>query len=316
MAEIRFSSYGFPGVDPATHGPQMFTATNALRLMDKGGSIRVDMADFSAGGLRVSRVTSTGHRVDLTEESNVTLLLPQTGQVRSRVTAQDVRIRAGDAALFAPNSRRTIVERPQTGPFRALALLVPHRRIAEHARLPDVLTIDGTNSHIRRLSAFVAFIADTFDNPDPALSLRSIGACQILLDELLVDLLHALPSGQPGTDSAKPALTKVRLAEEIMRARCDEELSMAEIAREVGVGLRSLQLAFQHARAATPREVLNRMRMDRARALLLDPSEDSRVTTIAMACGFAHLSRFAQTYRETYGESPSETLTQSRKRRA
>ena len=58
------------------------------------------------------------------------------------------------------------------------------------------------------------------------------------------------------------------------------------------------------------------MRMDRVRAMLLAPGEDARVTTIAMACGFAHLGRFAQVYRETYGESPSETLTRARRLQA
>ena len=238
MAEVRFSSYSFPGIDPATHGGQMFTTTNALQLLDKGGALRVDMAHFTAGGIRIGRVTSTGHRVDLTEDDKVTLLLPQAGHIRSRVVAQDLRVRAGEAALFTPNSRRTVVERPQSGPFQALALLVPQSRVTQKG-LSDALAIAGTNPQIRRLSAFVAFVADAFDNADPLLSLRGIGACEVLLEELFTDLLKALPNAQP-TQSVKPALNKVRMAEDIMRARCDEELSMAEIAREVGVGLRSL----------------------------------------------------------------------------
>ncbi len=312
MADVRFSSYGYPGIDPATHSRQMFTTTNSLQFLDKGGALRVDMAHFIAGGIRISRVTSTGHRVDLTEDDNVTLLLPQAGHVRSRVVSQDLSVREGEAALFSPNSRRTVVERPQSGHFRALALLVPLSRIA-HKGLSDALAIPGTNPQIRRLSAFVAFVADAFENSDPVLSMRSIGACEVLIEELFTDLLAALPNGQQ-VEGIKSALNKVRMAEEIMRARCEEELSMAEIAREVGVGLRSLQLAFQEARSATPREVLSHMRMDRVRAMLLAPGEDARVTTIAMACGFSHLGRFAQVYRETYGESPSETLTRVRRR--
>jgi transcriptional regulator GlxA family with amidase domain len=89
---------------------------------------------------------------------------------------------------------------------------------------------------------------------------------------------------------------------------------MASIGHQVGVGLRSMQLAFWEARSATAPEVLSRMRMDRARALLLAPGEAAQVTTIAKACGFAHLSRFAQAHRQANDEIPSETLSKARLR--
>ena len=106
---------------------------------------------------------------------------------------------------------------------------------------------------------------------------------------------------------------RVRGAAELLRQRADEPVSIAALAEEIGVGLRSLQMSFREVHGQAPREFLGRIRLERARERLLaaDPSE--QVTTIALDCGFSHLSRFAEAYRQAFGERPSETL---RRRRA
>jgi AraC-like DNA-binding protein len=113
--------------------------------------------------------------------------------------------------------------------------------------------------------------------------------------------------------SSFPAFHRVRLAEEMMRAYSDEPLSVLDLANALGVSLRSLQLAFAEVHGGlTPRAVLYRIRLEKARARLLAADEDSQVTTIAHNSGFSHLSRFAQAYTRAYGERPSETLYRRR----
>jgi transcriptional regulator GlxA family with amidase domain len=99
-----------------------------------------------------------------------------------------------------------------------------------------------------------------------------------------------------------------------MRARSDEPLSMGAVAREIGVGLRSLQLAFLEVRALGPRDVLMQMRLDRAHERLLAAGPSDSVTSIALECSFAHLGRFPAAYRSAFGELPAETLARSRRR--
>ena len=106
---------------------------------------------------------------------------------------------------------------------------------------------------------------------------------------------------------------KVRQAEDYMRAHLAEPLRIANIAGAVGLGTRSLELAFRRASDGTPLARLTTIRLEQARRRLLAGGGDDSVTSIALECGLAHLGRFAQLYRKTYGELPSETLRRSGK---
>jgi transcriptional regulator GlxA family with amidase domain len=54
-------------------------------------------------------------------------------------------------------------------------------------------------------------------------------------------------------------------------------------------------------------------RLDRARSeILRQPA--AHITEIAAECGFTHLGRFAEQYRERFGESPSRTQRSTHRR--
>jgi transcriptional regulator GlxA family with amidase domain len=132
-----------------------------------------------------------------------------------------------------------------------------------------------------------------------------------LIDEVLCELIGRTVE-QPSSRRIFPAFHRVRQAEEMMHAHSDEPLSVLEIANALGVSLRSLQLAFNQVHdSQSPRDVLNRIRLEKARRRLL-AATDEHVTTVALDCGFFHLSRFAQAYARAFGERPSETLARRR----
>ena len=92
-----------------------------------------------------------------------------------------------------------------------------------------------------------------------------------------------------------------------MRAYCARADHAVRPRRRRRVQRPGLQLAFPPAGAgATPMQVLQRVRLDRAREELL-VGEAKSVTAVAMRCGFGHLGRFAAEYRKTFGESPRDT---------
>jgi hypothetical protein len=67
---------------------------------------------------------------------------------------------------------------------------------------------------------------------------------------------------------------------------------------------------FRQRMGVTPTQYLRGVRLGRVRADLLasQPADPTTVAETAHRWGFAHLGRFAQYYRQRYGESPSDTL--------
>jgi AraC-like DNA-binding protein len=303
----------------------MFSRTNAFALSDENGRIRVETAELNSSGLRVSRVRSTGHLVDLTEEALATVLFPSSGQLRVRVAAAEYRIAPRTLCIFGPNARRTRAQAPlNAGLFNANALMIPKRRLhdlvqagrdrdARWAGLPDSLPVSAKLPEARRLSDLLDFITRQFEASVPV-SGKAAAAMAVLIEDYLSDLIERSTPALTEERVLPAALAKVRMAEEILCARSDEPLSMGAVAREVGVGLRSLQLAFFEVRAMGPRDVLMQMRLERARERLLSAGPSDTVTSIALDCGFGHLGRFPAAYRMAYGELPTETLARSRRR--
>jgi transcriptional regulator GlxA family with amidase domain len=84
-----------------------------------------------------------------------------------------------------------------------------------------------------------------------------------------------------------------------------------EVAAAVGVGIRSLQMSFKRARGYSPQEFILRRRLEVAQQMLLGAREEVTVTAVATTLGFFELGRFAQRYRQRFGETPSMTLARS-----
>jgi transcriptional regulator GlxA family with amidase domain len=61
---------------------------------------------------------------------------------------------------------------------------------------------------------------------------------------------------------------------------------------------------------------LREIRLDEVRKALLQAEREEGVAAIAMRWGFDHMGRFSSDYRKRYGESPSQTLRNPRKRLA
>jgi AraC-like DNA-binding protein len=88
--------------------------------------------------------------------------------------------------------------------------------------------------------------------------------------------------------------------------------TLASMAAQAGVGVRSLQTSFQRYRGTTPTAFVRSLRLQKARELLSAPAGSGTVTDIALDVGYTHLGRFAIDYKKRFGESPSQTLARTR----
>ncbi len=141
-------------------------------------------------------------------------------------------------------------------------------------------------------------------------------AAGLLAERTLLALLMAVIPSNRGERSlaAGEGPAALRRALGYMRDNRTEALTVAGIAGQAGVSERTLFDLFRRHRRAGPMAVLKDLRFEQARAALLRPAvADDSVTTVALRCGFNHLSKFAAEYRRRYGETPRETLGRSRR---
>lgn len=129
---------------------------------------------------------------------------------------------------------------------------------------------------------------------------------------IMAALLHAQPNSYTD-DLNRPASSiaprHVRRAEEFIEERAHARLTSEQVARHVGVSVRSLFDGFKTFRGFTPAEYIRAVRLERARADLL--SGRYTVTEAASRWSFAHAGHFAARYRQRYGELPHRTRADS-----
>jgi len=162
----------------------------------------------------------------------------------------------------------------------------------------------------RALLRSVQFLATELDKPD------GLGEMPLAREQLeayvLTSLLHAgrhqFSDALAGNEDAR-RLGRLAPVVQYIEANADTELTPEVLARVGCVSVRTLHAAFQEQLGESPMGYVRRIRLSRVRAELLrsDPRQ-VRVIDVAMRWGFVHQSRFAQQYRERFGEQPSVTL--------
>jgi AraC-like DNA-binding protein len=164
---------------------------------------------------------------------------------------------------------------------------------------------DGPAADLGRLVRYLAGEADR------ASSLLAVPAIAVRLEEALVHALLRLPH-----DCAQPPgktpfdLGVVRRVEDYIAAHAADPVTLADLARVAGTGIRTLQAMFRRHRGHGPMTFLRARRFDLARARL-DSGDPATVAEIALDCGFTHLGRFSTTYRALFGERPTDTRLRS-----
>lgn len=139
--------------------------------------------------------------------------------------------------------------------------------------------------------------------------------CADLEDLLLSALLAAQPHNH--VDELRtgrgPVPYYVLRAEREMHERMALPLNVARLANVAGVSERTLHDGFRRFRDTTPMGRLTALRLAAARRRMLDARSRVTVAAIAAGVGFSQFGRFAKSYRDAFGELPSETLRAARR---
>lgn len=90
----------------------------------------------------------------------------------------------------------------------------------------------------------------------------------------------------------------------LMKENIETPLSIRIIAQRLGISARHLQRKFARLLSTTPRQYYMRLRLARARSLLLETGLS--VTEVSFATGFESPAHFSKNYRSVYKKKPSD----------
>jgi len=174
--------------------------------------------------------------------------------------------------------------------------------------LPPAIDLAGGPGHswgrlVRLLRDELEFDESLIYQPLIAEQLRSS-----VLIGLLLSVPHRYHDELTGPAVAGPPRA-IRRVVDAIHDEPERPFTVSDLAAIAGMSVRSLQEGFRRHVGCAPMAYLQQERLVRAHDSLRR-ADPMRVTVAAVAhrWGFAHLGRFASSYRTRFGESPSETL--------
>lgn len=132
----------------------------------------------------------------------------------------------------------------------------------------------------------------------------------LLLTELLYSIAAAEPDDSENSiENHKRHLELVTRADSLIRGWIGSTYSSELLCRALGTTERTLQIHFRRAFGMSPKAWFQRLSLNRAHShLIRSKDEPGAIARVAEKCGFDHLGRFSQKYKELFDELPSSTL--------
>jgi AraC-like DNA-binding protein len=243
-----------------------------------------------------------------------------TGSVESHCGKQSVVARPGLAAVFTPREHTYL---PRWGADAGQLCIKIKRRSLESELEAMIgrpvsswvrfsLGLDLTAPAGRSWLSIVRLLLAELDS-DHSL-VRESTAHREQLERLVISaLLRAQPHDFYDAlyEERPPARSRiVKRVVDAINSAPEQPWSLSTMAQLAGVSGRRLQQGFREQMGLSPSVYLRVVRLERARHDLVAGA--GSVTDVGFRWGFTHLGRFADAYRERFGEAPSETLRDSR----
>ena len=175
-------------------------------------------------------------------------------------------------------------------------------------RFTDLTPRDANLAHT--LGAAERFLHSVLSTPEAVEASILLGAAgRMLASAVLAAFPNDLPQDDTDEDLGDDHPALLHQAVEFIEHNAARDIGIGDVAAAVYLTPRTVQYMFRKHLDTTPMSYLREVRMKRAREELL--ASDRTITTVAAVgarWGFAHTGRFAVHYRDSYGESPHETL--------
>lgn len=275
-----------------------------------GENWRFKINFFELGSVGISYGETSGWSVKSEGDTHIRLIMPINGTTRfvvgrtERITPNHLTFVPIGSSFSESNGSKTVLIR------------------MDKSRLAEALQALGLEQNIdnridkiwitpsEELLAFERVVR---------LALRQIEEIEAVLDQSafqsVYEELFYLHAAQAISQVAeiRPGSRKVldRMIDYI-QSNLSKSLSIKEIASVGGVSVRVAQLTFKKELLTTMTLFIRSRRLIKAREIL-QLKQVSTVTDAALSVGFNHLSEFSRVYREQFGETPNQTLSERKK---
>lgn len=190
------------------------------------------------------------------------------------------------------NSRAEIVV------FHYLSIPEPLLSLARKSPAPLSMSLDA--DRCRRLRALAAKAAHYWKTPSPAMMICHEEA---LMELSLLVYEDVAKDGKAGAGETQ-AWHTVQRALQFVAENMRDNPSQEELAREAGTSPATLRRLFHEVLQASPKQIIDQMRFQRAVHLMADPG--AKLETIGELCGFQSASAFSRAFKTHFGCSPKE----------
>lgn len=251
---------------------------------------------------------ATGH--DLSVENDDLLLIWSRGPAKGRLVHRGKEIWSeGCPAALATCSERLTGETHTD--FHYYNVRLERRLLTPLVRHPEdqlMRPVPGTNEAFRLLNDYLEILSATGEIQCP----KAAHAVSLHIADLVALAVGTTPEG--GDFASRRGLRAARMAS--VKAWTIERLgepglSVTAVALAHRISPRYVQLLFEQEGTSFS-EWLRSERLALVRRRLMEPAWSHRsIACLAFACGFSDLSWFNRAYRQAFGETPSDTRSQS-----
>lgn len=135
----------------------------------------------------------------------------------------------------------------------------------------------------------------------------------VLFNRLLLELLNAFRGEQAEYSQSAPNESVVRCFLEQLEAHCAAPWTLEDMAEDCGLKPTRFTYYCRVLANATPMELLNAARLERARKILDEGGgrENLSMTELALSCGFSSSQYFSTKFRQKFGVSPRDYRARS-----
>lgn len=293
-------------------------ATNWVSEYDALGEVDLFQHKISAlshRGVRIMTVASTPTIMKVSDP-DYTIAIPIYGAITASSSGRTIEAKAGDYAIFYPVGKRhtegglksvlLISLTPERLRKTIVGLLGESKESYVRLETTRLLPLHYGKTDFRQLAMQLCeFVNQIGLNPS---LIESFGIDETICRLFVTMMAPTLILVSDTSEVADANHAKIQMLCEYIEANLGNPLHIGILETVSGMSSRSIQKSFRHIFQCGPAEWIAQRRLVKAHSLLSNPSLETKVSQVALECGYDNFSLFAKRYSELHQELPSKTL--------